>query len=227
MNKIEIFLFHHLFHRVSREPSQGATTSGQGRGPRSKAPTSTVSHNGPSRDNTPVRHRHIVHRLPHRLSTTTHRAHRFAPYSTRVLNSLEQRALDADKCIGHRNVRSVKLYATTAENADTLERPASQRSTTVRHRQQDSQTHPQAQRPKVQYRHANTNSDQVFQMHRLIDASHASGTDSEWRIVDHGSGHRRIRVPSSVSTLTVRRGQQRSVHHYNPPTLAYTRTQVN
>ena len=37
------------------------------------------------------------------------------------------------------------------------------RSTTVRHRQQDSQSHPQAQRPKVQYRHANTNSDQVFQ----------------------------------------------------------------
>ena len=33
----------------------------------------------------------------------------------------------------------------------------------VRYRQQDSQTQSQAQRPKVQYRHANNNSDQVFQ----------------------------------------------------------------
>ena len=37
------------------------------------------------------------------------------------------------------------------------------RSTTVRHRQHDSQLHSQQQSSKVQYRHANTNSDQVFQ----------------------------------------------------------------
>ena len=37
------------------------------------------------------------------------------------------------------------------------------RSTTVRHRQHDAQLHSQQQSSKVQYRHANTNPDQVFQ----------------------------------------------------------------
>ena len=101
------------------------------------------------------------------------------------------------------------------------------KSTPVRHRQQDSQTQPQAQRPKVQYRH-NNNSDHVFQctgsstppMRVELTVNGATLTmDSKWT-----QAHP---CPSSVRTLIARRGQQRSVHHYNPPTPVSTRTQVN
>ena len=129
---------------------------------RTTARAETTHRSSPTYRSSPT-HRHIVHRLPHRLTTTTLRAHRFAPHSTRVLNSREHHAPDAHECIGHRNARSGKRSATAAENEDIFNPPAKHVSTTVRHKQHDSQRHSQQQSPKVQYRHANTNSDQVFQ----------------------------------------------------------------
>ena len=72
-------------------------------------------------------------------------------------------SLDAHECIGHRNARSGKRPATTAENEDTFKPPAEHVPLPfVTDSMTPSCTHDSSHQ-KVRYRYANTKPDQVFQ----------------------------------------------------------------